>query len=406
MPEDITIGQRIAHARKLRGLTQDGLAIRTARSKSLIAQVERGHKPATPALIADVASALAVDVTELTGQPYRGTTAQADRIHAAIAGIRQAIAYWDIPPELGMPPRPLAELAGEIGRAGQLRMEASYTQLTELLPRLIKELTVHVHTLAGAEQQTAFGLLAAAYTAVDSMAYKLGYMDLFTLAVERMAWAAAQSDDPLLRPVAAMRRSSVFLSTGAWDGGMTLLERARRDMNGDARGDAGLSIAGTIHLRAAILAARGGQAGPAWEAIGEAQDVAGQLGRDTRDYGLLFGPTNTAIHGVAVAVELGDADEAVRRAEGLELPPDLPHERSSHHYIDLSRAWVWQYKWDKALECVAAAERLAPQRTRYHPMARQTVAQLIDHQRRLPEPLRGIATRMGFSLVSHPVKLN
>ena len=42
------------------------------------------------------------------------------------------------------------------------------------------------------------------------MAYKLGYMDLFALAVERVAWAAAQADDPLLRPVAAMRRSSVF----------------------------------------------------------------------------------------------------------------------------------------------------------------------------------------------------
>ena len=147
MPDAITIGQRIAHARKLRGLTQAELAVRIPCSKSLVAQVERGHKPATPTLIAAVAKVLNVDVTELTGQPYRGSNARTDRIHAAISEIRQALAYWDIPPEVEIPPRPLQELAVEVERAGRLRMEAGYTQLGELLPRLLKELTVHAHTL-------------------------------------------------------------------------------------------------------------------------------------------------------------------------------------------------------------------------------------------------------------------
>ena len=92
-----------------------------------------------------------------------------------------------------------------------------------------------------------------------------------------------------------------------------------------------------------------------------------------------------------------DADEAIRRGKDLTLPDDLPRERSSHHYIDLSRAWMWQGRPEKALACLTRAERLAPQRTRYHPMARQTVSQLLDHQRRLPEPLRGLVTRMGLA---------
>jgi hypothetical protein len=66
-------------------------------SKSLIAQVESGHKPATPSLVAAVSGALNVDVTDLTGQPYRGDSARTDRIHAAIPQIRQALVYWDIP---------------------------------------------------------------------------------------------------------------------------------------------------------------------------------------------------------------------------------------------------------------------------------------------------------------------
>ena len=239
--------------------------------------------------------------------------------------------------------------------------------------------------------------MEASYTAVDSMAYKLGYMDLFALAVERMAWAAGQSDDPLLRPVAAMRRSSVFLAAGGRDGGIILLARADHDIDQGQGDDATLSVYGTMHLRSAVLAARANRPSSAWDSMSQAAEVSARLGHDTRDYGLLFGPTNVAIHAVAVAVELGDADEAVRRGSDLELPEDLPRERSSHHYIDLSRAWLWQGRPDKALACVTRAERLAPQRTRYHPMARQTVMQLLDHQRRLPEPLRGVATRMGIS---------
>jgi hypothetical protein len=198
--------------------------------------------------------------------------------------------------------------------------------------------------------------------------------------------------------VAAIRRSSAFLTTGAWDGGRRLLDRAARDVPGGPAADhAALSVLGTVHLRSAIMAARAGQTAPAWSSMEQARQVADQIGHDTRDYGLLFGPANVGIHEVAVAVELGDADEAVRRAATLALPADLPRERSSHHYIDLSRAWLWQRDTVRALACITQAEHLAPQRTRYHPMARETVTGLLDIQRRTPEQLRRIAGRMGLS---------
>ena len=117
MDAEEAVGRRIARARKLHGLTQLGLAGRAHLSKSLIAQVESGHKPATPSLIAAVASALNIDATDLTGQPYRGADARSDRIHAAIPLIRQALVYWDIPPILDVPPRPLADLSAETDRS-------------------------------------------------------------------------------------------------------------------------------------------------------------------------------------------------------------------------------------------------------------------------------------------------
>lgn len=396
-PEE-AVGRRIARARKLHGLTQLGLAGRAHISKSLVAQVESGHKPATPSLIAAVAGALNIDITDLTGQPYRGTDARSDRIHASIPQIRQALVYWDIPPILDVPARPMTDLSAETAQVNRLRMQASYTELGPLLPALISELTVHAHQARGTDRTAAFRLLADAYAAVDSMAYKLGYMDLFALAVERMSWAAGQTDDPLLRPVATIRRSSAFLATGAWEGGIRLLDRAGRQIEDNLSDHPGaLSVLGTIHLRTAILAARGGSATPAWDSISRAAQISRRVGHDTQDYGLLFGPANVAIHEVAVAVELGDADEAIRRGARLTLPPGIARERTSHHYIDLSRAWLWQRDHPKALACVVKAEQLAPQRTRYHPMARETVSRLLDAQRRMPEPLRGIATRMGMS---------
>jgi hypothetical protein len=51
-----------------------------------------------------------------------------------------------------------------------------------------------------------------------------------------------------------------------------------------------LSMLGTVHLRSAILAARGGRVTPAWDLVSRALEVAGRVGRDTEDYGLLFGP--------------------------------------------------------------------------------------------------------------------
>lgn len=79
------IGRRIAQARKARGLTQFQLAQCIPCSKSLIAQVERGHKPATLSLTTGAARALGVRLEQLTGQPYEDP--QRGRVQATIPDI-------------------------------------------------------------------------------------------------------------------------------------------------------------------------------------------------------------------------------------------------------------------------------------------------------------------------------
>ena len=64
------IGIRIAELRKIHGRTQQALAVRAGVSVSLLRKVERGERAATHSVVAAVARALSVNVTDITGQPY------------------------------------------------------------------------------------------------------------------------------------------------------------------------------------------------------------------------------------------------------------------------------------------------------------------------------------------------
>ncbi|NDU72429.1 hypothetical protein GWI34_07290 [Actinomadura sp. DSM 109109] len=66
-----------------------------------------------------------------------------------------------------------------------------------MLPGLLEELTVAVHTAPDGDEAPLFALLSEACTGATAIAYALGYFDLRSLAMERVEWAARRSDDPL-----------------------------------------------------------------------------------------------------------------------------------------------------------------------------------------------------------------
>src|SRR6266852_5853232 len=130
-----SIGERIADARKGRGLTQRALADRVHVSLSLLRKVEQGARDATPALVAATAKALGADVTALTGQPYDQDGRRPDRIHALVPRLRQALTYWDLAPNLPAP-RGWQELRLDAERVANLRRTAQHVALAETLPDL------------------------------------------------------------------------------------------------------------------------------------------------------------------------------------------------------------------------------------------------------------------------------
>ncbi|MFF3439919.1 helix-turn-helix domain-containing protein [Streptosporangium sp. NPDC002721] len=396
-PAEERIGRRIAQARKLRGLTQQQLADRVPCSKSLIAQVERGHKPATQALVTAVARTLRIGLGELTGQPYLDPEARENRIHQRVPELRRALLTWDLPDEDISPPS-MERLRADVRRASTLGRQARYAQLGEMLPGLLEELTRAAHVSEGARSEELFGLLSEAYTGVTAIAYTLGYFDLRSSAMDRVAWAAQASQDPLRVARTQWQRSTLFLATATYDKGLMLLDRVRRDIGEDLGhlAPAELSVYGAAHLRSAIFAARAADRQTAFDHIEHAREAARVLGGDANHYGLEFGPSNVRMHEVAVAVEMYDGGEAVRRARHATFPSTIAPVRLGHHYIDLARGWLYHGDRQKSLEMLLAARRVAPQQTRNHPMVRETVRMLVDLERRRPRDLSGFASWLGL----------
>jgi hypothetical protein len=231
------------------------------------------------------------------------------------------------------------------------------------------------------------------------VAYRLGYVDLVSVALDRAVQAARVTGNPQLAAFIAEEHSQVFFATGAYRVGVKFMEQAHSEFDGLAGGgEAGLAVAGSMYLRCAIMAAREPSLrGDAWGYLEQAREIGERIGRDTNHYGLIFGPSNVAIHGVATALELEDPDTAVRLSEDFTPPPGLPAERSSHHYIDVARARLLVGQPARALSTLETADKLSPQHTRNHPMARETVHALIRHHSAIPESLRSMATRMGVT---------
>jgi hypothetical protein len=143
----------------------------------------------------------------------------------------------------------------------------------------------------------------------------------------------------------------------------------------------------------AVIRARAGKRTEARGAIERARSIAARLGEDRNDFETEFGPTNVDLHAVAVAVDLGDAGEALEIATGVDAS-GLSAGRQSRLYIDLARAHAQRRHVGEAVQALLEAEKHAPEQVHTHALARQLVRELVTLAgRRAPEDLMALAQR-------------
>ena len=390
--DDDHTGTRIREQRRLARLTQRELADRLPYSYSLLNQVECGARPATADFIAAVAQALQVDVTILTGQPYV-TELQRDRLAELVRPIREALDLYDLGVNPDLQARPATALIAE---ADRLCAEVRATHLrnaARALPGAIAELT---HAAWATPSTKLWQALASTYRTAHDITVKLGYYDLSAVALDRMAWAAERASDPCLGAVRQYMRALVYFREGEYTIGQRLIASGHSIVDAADTTREALAVTGQLHLGASVIAARARQTSTVVSHISEARQIAKRIGDASGIHWLSFGPTNVALHRMSAAVEMRHYDAALKQARKIKVPPSLAASRRSHFFIDRARTEMETGYTEAALRSLVDARHAAPEQTRYHPGARETIRGLVHLARRTPDTLNHMAAWVGL----------
>lgn len=403
MADPTPLGERIAYYRRRRGLSQVKLAGLLGRSESWLSQVERGVRSIDRiSVLTQVAGALNVPVTELSPDPLlqREEAAQ----HPTVRAVRMALSRHDVLPGMlgsrrtvAAPAAGPAELEAGAERAWELTHASRYTELGEFLPASIAEAEAAARRLSAARRKAAFRSLAVTYQATAAAMAKLREVDAGWVAGERSIAAAEQADAPLLAAAGAFRIAHAFLSGNRIEEALQTARSAAAALEpGVADGSPELvAVWGVLNLAGAVAATRAAEEDTARECMRKAEDAAGRLGTDRNDFHTEFGPTNVALHAVSIAVELGDAGEAIRRAATVDASK-LSTERRARFLIDTARAYAQRRKVIETVRTLEEAEALTPEQVRSHPFVREMVRDLLRGERgRVNPELRALAQRVG-----------
>jgi transcriptional regulator with XRE-family HTH domain/tetratricopeptide (TPR) repeat protein len=434
--------RRMVDRRKTLGLSQEGLAEAMQVETSTVARWERGETTPQPWHRPRLADALKVTVEEVgellaEADEHRptavagyetleasGPTREYEELDtnrrevlklgpallaataSPVTGVLGAKVQMDGLAAAVLRPNPAAEptsietLAAQGREAWRLRQLAGYDALAELMPSLIGQAEASVAALHGADQARAIQAAVHAYNAASSLLKTVGDCHLGVIAADRAVRLARTMDDPQLIAAALYRLANVLLAARRYPEATAVAVQAADLVDpGTGQAQRGVAIWGGLLLTAAVASARGGRAAETWQFLGEARAASRLVATEHADMYTIFGPTNFAIHGVQVAVELGDGHDALHRADAID-PHNLPEtlrERRGQYLIDLTHAHVLLKDDESAVGVLRQAYEVAPQEVKLSSTAHGMVGTMLSRTRAgSAGELRQLADAIGF----------
>ena len=294
----------------------------------------------------------------------------------------------------------VAALAAAVNQARRHYQACRYSELIGYLPRLLVRLDAACVCLDGEARSRAFAGSADAYHVAAGLLLKLDDQGLAYLAADRSMRAAQASEDRVTIGASARIVTHTLMSGGhratAVSTASSYAARLNRDVSSPT--SESLSVYGSLLLRGAIAAAQDDQRGTAHELLGEADGAAQRLGADGNLRWTAFGPTNTKLHRVSIAVTLGDAGTAVDVARGIDLSTITVTERKATLLVDTARAFLQWGRHEKAYIALCTAEEVAHEEIAGRPSVHRLVRELVTCA---PPTVRHeaaqFATRIGVS---------
>ncbi|WP_405794132.1 helix-turn-helix domain-containing protein [Streptomyces sp. NBC_01506] len=384
-------GARIKRLRLERHLTQRALCDLSQIPYSTLTKTEQGILPASPHLIGAVARALRVEVATVTGQPYLAELRQ-DELDILIQPIREALDLFDLGADPDITPRP-GELLRDDAEGFHASVRAGLIKQTAAqLPGLVAEATTAAH-----QEETTEGwmILASLYRTAYDVASKLGYLDLATIALDRMEWAAQRASSPVVGGMYRYMRALTYLRAGQYRTGDRIIQMGLSALDQEEPGRVRDAVTGQLNLGAAVLAGRAQDRNRAEGHLAEAGRLAERTGEAADVHWLAFGPTNVSVHRVSVLAELDEYGAAAETGAKLVIPRDWPASRRSHHFAEVARAQMWTGALDDAFSNLLRARKAAPQQARYHQTVRETYDGLEAAKRQLPDSFLSYGSWLG-----------
>ena len=365
-------GQRIARARRRRGLSQVVLAGLVGRSESWLSQVERGKRGIdSHSVLSRLAEILRVDVAEIAGpEPGSG---DAQHAYPAAPLIEQAMLGYGTPgqsaPEQSRRHTQISHLRARAHSAYQAYQATRYDATGRLLPGLIRDIEAASHVTAPGTPAIC-EVRAMVYDTAAALLNRVGEPFLAWATADRAMSAAAYSGEPLLAAVGVWRLSYIVTSRKhpqeALDLAMSAAGALEHVMRSPSPGQ--LSVYGALHLAAATAAAATQDREMTAALLATARRIADRTG-DSNHMGTAFGHVNVSIHAISASLRLGDPKAAVQAGEALDttsIPAGLVGRRTQVN-LDLAHAYAMRRQDAAAVNLLLAAERLSPQLVRYDP---------------------------------------
>jgi transcriptional regulator with XRE-family HTH domain len=394
---EIRIGERLRFYRQAKGKTQAVVAGLAGVTEDYLSQIERGLKTPTLSLLHRFSKILGVRVSELLGE---STTEHGEAVNPVGYAVQRALMDYSVR-SLGEPDlvslRDRVDTAWSIWQGSQHR----YTEASDVLPGLITDVQAAQRTLGPTapeqERREAQRISADLYFLLRSFTKRIGRTDLSLLVADRGVLAAEAADDPVRVAAAKWNLGHILLAQDQADGAeevaMTAVEELQRE-TADDDCDA-VSVAGALWLVSVVAAVRNNDPWTARDRLREKALPAARMTGDMNVMWTAFGPMNVGLHAVSVEMEMGEAGEALRLADDIDVAASPSLERKTTFALEVARCYEQRRDDPGVFLHLVNAEESGPEDMRYNTLARDLVHGLLKRARPTYAPqVRALAQRI------------
>ena len=388
-----TIGMRVWQIRDSRGKSLRAVAELAGMNHTTLWRIENGERAlSSRAEVSALAEALQIAPSELTSLPIPApgdglTDSTIEAVRRALMAVNHRHFHGKV-----LPVGTLRERVGNMLVAVSIGDQET---AGSLLPGLVSDL--HASIVVGRDTAELLELAVLLHTqgTIAWLRTAGASVDLREQVSTLARRLAEERDDSTALGLAVAGSVRVMMSSGAFD--LALAELNSVSVPTDS--PESMQLAGMLALyRAEVAAAdsRSGDVEPGLEYAGELAERTGERNA----YMLGFGPTNTEIARVSIALDLHDYDTAVGTAERIHPEQHANQSRRAAYWAYYGRALArLKPRRDDAIKALRQAELIVPHRVLRDPFVREMIAELLPRTRRnspAGQELRGMADRAGI----------